>query len=78
MSLFSFSRRVTLTPPSPSRRNAQVFVPLLVDDLANTFAWSRHSTARPESCASFEDDAVQTNCVPVSYTHLTLPTILLV
>ena len=63
MSLFSFSRRVTLTPPSPSRRNAQVFVPLLVDDLANTFAWSRHSTARPESCASFEDDAVQTNCV---------------
>jgi len=61
--LFSFSRRVTLTPPSPSRRNAQVFVPLLVDDLANTFAWSRHSTARPESCASFEDDAVQTNCV---------------
>ena len=49
--------------PSPSRRNAQVFVPLLVDDLANTFAWSRHSTARPESCASFEDDAVQTNCV---------------
>ena len=40
-----------------------MFVPLLVDDLANTFAWSRHSTARPESCASFEDDAVQTNCV---------------
>ena len=50
MSLFSFSRRVTLTPPSPSRRNAQVFVPLLVDDLANTFAWSRHSTARPLLC----------------------------
>ena len=38
-------------------------MPLLVDDLASTFAWSRHSTARPESCASFEDDAVKTNCV---------------
>ena len=50
-------------PLHPSRRNAQVFVPLLVDDMANTFAWSRHSTARPESCASFEDDAVKTNCV---------------
>ena len=40
-----------------------MFVPLLVDDLANTFAWSRHGTSRPESCASLHGDAVQTNCV---------------
>ena len=40
-----------------------MFVPLLVDDLANTFAWSRHGTSRPESCASLDGDAVQTNCV---------------
>lgn len=40
-----------------------MFVPLLVDDLANEFAWSRHSTSRPSYCSELDSGANQTNCV---------------
>ena len=39
-----------------------MFVPLLVDDLANEFAWSRYGSSRPEYCSDLASD-VQTNCL---------------
>ena len=41
-----------------------MFIPLLVDGLANDYAWSKYSETRPEYCADLKaDNLTQTNCV---------------
>ena len=58
--------RVPVDRRPPPRRSSpsQVFIPLLVDGLANDYAWSKYSETRPEYCSDLEaDNLTQTNCV---------------